>query len=109
MHNENSVIAAMIREESDRNILVDYRRARIGYPFKGQQPTVEQERELAHQWIREGRIPFSLKSIKADPFYARDRVTDEIRTAWPSKRVESPFEAGRGSNGWIRKERVPTA
>ena len=102
MHNENSAIAAMIREESDRNILVDYRRARIGYPFKGQQPSVEQERELAHQWVREGRIPFSLKSSASMVLrcVSEDKAVQSVQTV---------VKGGRGSNGWIRKERVPTA
>ena len=64
MHNEYSAIVAMLRQESDRNILVDYRRARIGYPLKGNQPTIEQEIELARQWVRDGRVSFAPKPVQ---------------------------------------------
>lgn len=63
MCNNNSAVLDMFQHESDRNILVDYRRAMIGYPLKGELPTIEQEIQQARRWGAGGRMSFSNRTI----------------------------------------------
>lgn len=91
---ENIAIAVMMREQSNRNILVDYRRARIGYPYKGDTPSIDQELELAHKWVAGGRIPFGHNH--------RIGLFDTVNV--PA--TESPVHAERmrGESGWVMRK-----